>query len=102
MAGPQRMAPPPDDEDDDIEVTPETIARDRKRRQAEEKAAQAMTRRSWYTRSAVADAFQAAVDDIHHSTRAPKHEVVAALLEAAVGQSARVERTLSKAHPSHK
>ncbi|MFH8582530.1 hypothetical protein [Streptomyces zaomyceticus] len=61
----------------------------------------AMTRRSWYLKTTVADAFQAAVDDIHHSTRVPKHEVVAALLEAAAGQRERVERSLVKSHVSH-
>jgi hypothetical protein len=62
---------------------------------------QTMTRRSWYVKTAAADAFQEAVDDIHHSTRVPKHEVVAALLEAAVGQTERVQRKLGKAHVSH-
>ena len=64
-------------------------------------ARQTMTRRSWYTKTAAADAFQAAVDDIHHSTRVPKHEVVAALLEAAVGQADRVQRKLGKSHIPH-
>ena len=61
----------------------------------------AMTRRSWYVKTAAADAFQKAVDDIHHSTRVPKHEVVAALLEAAVGQTDRVQRKLGRSHASH-
>ncbi len=61
-------------------------------------ARQTMTRRSWYTNTAAADAFQAVVDDIHHSTRVPKHEVVAALLDAAVGQSERVQRRLGRSH----
>ncbi|MFH9426399.1 hypothetical protein [Streptomyces sp. NPDC017529] len=59
-----------------------------------------MTRRSWYTKTAAADAFQKAVDDIHFSTRVPKHEVVAALLEAAVGQADRVQRKLGTSHVS--
>ncbi|MGW7711594.1 hypothetical protein [Streptomyces sp. NPDC054771] len=101
MAAPQRMGPPPVDDDDEPEVTRESIERDRRRRQeAEQTAARAaMTRRSWYTRAAAVDAFQQTVDDIHHATRTPKHEVVAALLEAAVGQSDRVRRSLS--HTSH-
>ncbi|MFD0804319.1 hypothetical protein ACFQZU_23795, partial [Streptomonospora algeriensis] len=41
------------------------------------------TRRSWYVDKAAAEAFQAAVDDIHHATRAPKHEVASRLLRAA-------------------
>lgn len=58
-------------------------------------AREAKTRRSWYTSAAAADAFQAAVDDIHHATRVPKHEVVAALLQAAVEQAPKVEKKLS-------
>ncbi|MFG3223091.1 hypothetical protein [Streptomyces sp. NPDC048185] len=57
-------------------------------------AKDAKTRRSWYTSAAAADAFQAVVDDIHHATRVPKHEVVAALLEAAVEQAPAVEKRL--------
>ncbi|WP_433860096.1 hypothetical protein [Streptomyces kronopolitis] len=98
---------PPDDEDDE-EVTPEVTREhlERERKAAEAKARQAAreskTRRSWYTSSDAADLFQVAVDDIHHATRVPKHEVVAALLEAAVGQAERVQRKLSKkAHVSH-
>jgi hypothetical protein len=55
-----------------------------------------MTRRSWYTDTETADAFAAAVDDIHHSTRAPKHEVVSALLRAAVDQADQVQDSLSR------
>ncbi|MGW1870411.1 hypothetical protein ACWCPS_33305 [Streptomyces mauvecolor] len=58
-----------------------------------------MTRRSWYVPTDTGDAFQRAVDDIHHATRAPKHEVVAALMEAAVAQAARVERMLMPKKP---
>lgn len=68
---------------------------------APETVRQTMTRRSWYVKTAAADAFQKAVDDIHHSTRVPKHEVVAALLEAAVGQTDRVQRKLGRSHASH-
>ncbi|MFJ6473912.1 hypothetical protein ACIQJ8_35765 [Streptomyces globisporus] len=94
------MSPPPMDDDDETEVTRESAAREwSRRKQAEQAAAKtAMTRRSWYTRATAADAFQAAVDDIHHATRAPKHEVVAALLEAAVKESDRVRARLA----SHK
>lgn len=102
---PERMAPPPnDDDDDEPEVSRASVERERRRRQAAEKEAarQSMTRRSWYTRTAVADSFQAAVDDIHHATRVPKHEVVAALLEAAVAQAGRVQQTLEKSHASHR
>lgn len=102
-ARPERMGPPPEDDDDEVEVTRDSVERERRRRQEQEQVAarQTMTRRSWYTKATAADAFQAAVDDIHHSTRVPKHEVVAALLEAAVAQAERVGRKLGKAHASH-
>jgi hypothetical protein len=57
-------------------------------------ARESMTRRSWYTSTAAADAFQTAVDDLHHHTRVPKHEVVAALLRAAIEQAPKVEQKL--------
>lgn len=95
-AKPERMTPPPADDDDDIEVTRETLEAQRRAQQAKaiREALEAKTRRSWYTSAAAADAFQAAVDDIHHATRLPKHEVVAALLQAAVEQAAKVEKAL--------
>lgn len=97
MSGPQRMAPPPaDDEDDDIEVTRETLDAQRRAQRAKEirEAREAKTRRSWYTSVVAADAFQRAVDDLHHATRVPKHEVVAALLQAAIEQAPKVEKQL--------
>lgn len=96
MTGPQRMAPPPDDDDDDVEVTRETLAAQRRAQQAKvlKEARESKTRRSWYTSAQAADAFQAAVDDLHHHTRVPKHEVVAALLKAAVEQAPKVEQRL--------
>ncbi|NUK93994.1 hypothetical protein HRW16_19580 [Streptomyces lunaelactis] len=95
-AKPERMTPPPTDDDDDIEVTRETLEAQRRAQQAKEirDARDAKTRRSWYTSAAAADAFQAVVDDIHHATRVPKHEVVAALLQAAVEQAPKVEKRL--------
>jgi hypothetical protein len=100
---PQRMAPPPNDDDDEPEVTRAAVERERRLREAAEKDAvrKTMTRRSWYVKASAADAFQAAVDDIHHATRVPKHEVLAALLEAAVGQSERVQRKLGKVPTAH-
>jgi len=101
------MAPPPADDDDELEVTREAVDRDRRAAEARarEAARQSKTRRSWYTSAAAADSFQAAVDDIHHYTRLPKHLVVAALLEAAVSQADRVQkalilRTVPKSHRS--
>lgn len=55
----------------------------------------AMTRRSWYIDTGTAAAFAAAVDDIHHETRAPKHKVVSALLSAALDRADEVRRHLS-------
>ncbi|WP_151775799.1 hypothetical protein [Streptomyces abyssomicinicus] len=104
MAAPQRMVPPPPaDDEDEPEVTRASVERERRRKQQLEAQAakKTMTRRSWYTEASVADAFQRAVDDIHHSTRVPKHEVVAALLEAAVAQADRVQRKLGKGDASH-
>lgn len=96
-AKPERMTPPPVDDDDDIEVTRETLEAQRRAEQAKaiREAREAKTRRSWYTSAEAADAFQAVVDDIHHATRVPKHEVVAALLQAAVEQAPKVEKKLS-------
>jgi len=102
---PTQFTPPPADDDDEPEVTREAVDRERKAAAAKARAAQrtTKTRRSWYTSVSSADAFQAAVDDIHHATRVPKHEVVAALLEAAVAQSDRVQRKLTpkESHASH-
>jgi hypothetical protein len=93
---PTRFVPPPAD-DDEPEVTREAVERERKAAAAAVREAEraSKTRRSWYVSIAAADAFQATVDDIHHATRVPKHEVVAALLEAAVAQSDRVQRKLT-------
>ncbi len=53
-----------------------------------------MTRRSWYVDSEVADAFQAAVDDIHFATRVPKNVVVSRLLQAATERADEVAKNL--------
>lgn len=94
----------PDDEDEEEVVTEVTRADVEKEHKAaaakaREVARATMTRRSWYVQTYTADAFQRAVDDIHHATRAPKHEVVAALMEAAVAQASRVERKLMPKKP---
>lgn len=41
-----------------------------------------MARRSWYLSEAVADELSEAVDEIHYSTRKPKHAVLDALIRA--------------------
>lgn len=96
-AKPQRMAPPPlDDDDDDIEVTRDSVKAERRaeRVKAQQATREPMTRRSWYTSQAAADAFDAVADDIHHATRVDKHVVVAALLRAAVAQAPQIEKEL--------
>jgi hypothetical protein len=94
-AKPQRMTPPPLDDDDDIEVTRESVKAERaERAKAQRAAREPMTRRSWYTSTAAADAFSDVVEDLFHATRVPKHEVVAALLRAAVAQAPQIEKDL--------
>ncbi len=43
-----------------------------------------MQRRSWYLPADVADHLAAVVDDIHFTTRRPKHEVIAAAVAVAL------------------
>jgi hypothetical protein len=43
-----------------------------------------MANRSWYLPADVADALAAAVEDIHFTTRRPKHEVIAAAVAVAL------------------
>lgn len=44
----------------------------------------AMDRRSWYMPKESADALAAAIEELHYTERAPKHVVVAALVEVAL------------------
>ncbi|WP_017541971.1 hypothetical protein [Nocardiopsis halophila] len=53
------------------------------------------TRRSWYVERDAAEAFQAAVDDVHHATRRPKHEVASLLLRAAAERADEVADKIS-------
>ena len=55
-----------------------------------------MTRRSWYANAAAVEELARVVDDIHHATRVPKHEVVSELFRAAVAAGPRVEKKLAK------
>ena len=45
----------------------------------------AMVRRSWYLARGTADGLAAVVDDLHHETRKPRHEVLAAIVATALG-----------------
>lgn len=58
--------------------------------------AQEMDRRSWYMPKATADALAAAVDDLHYATRAPKHAVLAAVIDVAL---AHVEEARGRLRP---
>ncbi|MFE0458532.1 hypothetical protein ACFW1A_04615 [Kitasatospora sp. NPDC058965] len=49
-----------------------------------------MTRRSWYLDREVCESFSACVAEIHRRTGAPKHDIVAALLTAAIEHSGTV------------
>jgi len=53
-----------------------------------------MDRRSWYMPRASAEALAALVEDLHYETRRPKHEVLAAVVAAALGQKEAVLRQL--------
>jgi len=50
--------------------------------------------RSWYMTPASADALAEAVDDLHHATRAPKYEVLAAIVRHALADLGAVEAEL--------
>ncbi|TLP66533.1 hypothetical protein [Microbispora triticiradicis] len=53
-------------------------------------------RRSWYMSAATADALATAVDDLHFTTRRPKHEVLAALIDAALASRDQVADRLTR------
>ena len=55
-----------------------------------------MSRRSWYAEQDAVEALAAAVDDIHHATRKPKHQVVSELFRAAAAAAPKVQKKLSK------
>lgn len=104
MVKPTKFLPDPEEAEEILpEVTPEALAAQKRAEAAaarrRQREAETKTRRSWYTTADAADAFSAAVDDIHHATRVPKHAVVAALMQAAVDQASRVERDLSRIAP---
>ena len=53
-----------------------------------------MDRRSWYMPRANAEALAALIEDLHYETRRPKHEVLAAVVAAALGQKEAVRQRL--------
>jgi hypothetical protein len=54
-----------------------------------------MDRRSWYMPKATADALSAAVDELFFATRRPKHEILAALVDAALSEYPAVQARLT-------
>lgn len=81
---------------------PDPPKKERKRAAPTEKKAAAgtgdeprMTRRSWYATTSSVTALAEAVDDIHHATRVPKHEIVSKLFEAAADAAPQVRKKLS-------
>jgi len=54
-----------------------------------------MAHRSWYLRADVADSLADVVTDLHFTTRRPRHEVLAAVIEVAVGHRAEIEARLA-------
>jgi hypothetical protein len=55
-----------------------------------------MRRRSFYMRSDVADRLAAVLDDLHFSTRRPRHEVLAALVDVTLGHRLEIEARLTR------
>jgi hypothetical protein len=51
-----------------------------------------MDRRSWYMPKESADALAAALEELHFSTRQPKHAIMAALVAVALEQLPAVEK----------
>jgi len=56
-----------------------------------------MAHRSWYLRADVAARLAEVVTDLHYSTRRPRHEVLAAVIEVAVDHRAEIEARLAQA-----
>ena len=53
-----------------------------------------MARRSWYLPQADADRLASLVDDLHFTTRRPRHEVLAAVVGVIVDHRAEIEARL--------
>jgi len=93
-AVPQMMGPS-DDDDVLAEVTRETVAADRRVREARmPKPGAGMTRRSWYVERAAADTFNEVVEEMHFQTRLPKHRIASALLYEAAARAGEAEKRL--------
>ena len=55
----------------------------------------AKSHRSWYLDTGIANRLAAVVDDIHHRTRRPKHEVLAAAVTVALEHQDAIEARLT-------
>ncbi|MCZ2527503.1 hypothetical protein [Streptomyces sp. HB2AG] len=58
----------------------------------------AMDRRSWYMPREVADALASAVEELHFTTRRPKHVIMTALVTVALEHLGDVRRRVEEAH----
>ncbi|MFS1305184.1 hypothetical protein [Streptosporangium longisporum] len=54
-----------------------------------------MDRRSWYMPVESAAALAQLVDDLHYTTRRPKHEVLAAIIDGALARRAETQKKLT-------
>ena len=55
-----------------------------------------MARRSWYLPQADADRLASLVDDLHFTTRRPRHEVLAAVVGVIFDHRAEIEARLAR------
>jgi hypothetical protein len=55
-----------------------------------------MRHRSWYLPVAVADRLSAVIDELHFTTRRPKHEILSAAVDVALEHQADIKARLTK------
>ena len=55
-----------------------------------------MARRSWYLRADVAESLARIADDLHFTTRRPRHEVLAAVIGVGLEHRAEIEARLAQ------
>lgn len=70
-------------------------------RTTRKRATPAMDRRSWYMPKDSADALSTAVENLYFATRRPKHEILAALIDAALAEYPAVQSRLTSGGTSH-
>jgi hypothetical protein len=59
-----------------------------------------MQRRSWYLDTKTADAFAEVIEELHFTTRRPKHEVLATVIAFALEHQADIHARLTGEDPS--